>query len=295
MANWNWFESFGLRWPLPADWRNVSEGVFQGDGGLFKVVTDEGALIDLARCTRAKAVRDGEWRLARTVNGLAIAGAYSQQGAKVRVFSVRVDPSGDDPSTLREVQATYVVIGSSSDAILNDLERTLQVRTVRPEEYGRLDEQGHTSMGPVPVLRTWHVVGEREGVLPKGSTSEAAQMFVGGGWLVLADDSECCGMLLQPIPWRQFDVSRAERLLSSEFEPKGMSLHRESGSAANVWAHRIAEHGYSYTARSEDGRASFVGAFWSDQFDQVWRLQYWLGRPHGDETERLLKSRAAPN
>jgi hypothetical protein len=292
MTTWRWFESFGLRWPVPDDWRKVGEGVFQGENGLLKVITDEGELIDPARCMRAKALRDGEWHLARTVNGITIAGAYTEQRAMVRVFAVRVD--GEDPSTLGEVQATYAIASSKgSDALLSDIEHLLQVRTLRPDEFGRLDAQGHSSMGPVPVLRTWHVVGEPDGALPKGSEDAASQMFVGGGWLVLADESECCGLLLQPMPWKHVDNDRADRFLRAEFEPKGLALHHQSGSVAVWCTHRVADHGYFYVARENDGRARFVGAFWSDPFDQVWRLQYWLGRPHGDETARLLGNAAA--
>jgi hypothetical protein len=284
MTNWRWCESSGFRWPVPDDWRTVGEGMFQGDNGLLKLVSDEGELIDPARCARAKATRDGEWNLARTINGVAVAGAYSQQGAKVRLFSVRAD--GEE--ALGEVQATYVIIGAKGPELLNDIDRLLQVRTLRPEQYGRLDAQGHSSMGPVPVLRSWHVVGEPDGALPKGATNAAAEMFVGGGWLVLADESECCGLLMQPMPWKDFDSDRAERVLRAEFEPKGLSLHRKSASESMVWMHRISESGYSYGARDRDGHERFVGAIWSDQFDQVWRLQYWLGQPHGADTARLL-------
>src|SRR5690348_14952900 len=102
-------ERFGTTWPVPSAWNESAAGVFEGGSGIFQVEARDGALIDPARIRAAGAAKPGTWRLVRTVNGVMLAGAYTQAGAHVLVYAVRPDER-DLTITydLPEIQATYV-------------------------------------------------------------------------------------------------------------------------------------------------------------------------------------------
>jgi hypothetical protein len=282
----------GTRWPIPSSWEQSKPGVYEGKEGLLKVVVEDGDLIDPGRCRSANEIRAADWHLVRTSNGTAVTATYSDSGARVQVFAVRADErdlGGLPLDGLPEVRATYVLAGNA-DAILSELEQQLQQRTVSQEEYGSLDTYGHAAMGPVPVIGAWSPIGESEIASDAVAVSGRASYLtlVGGGWIMLADDTRCCGVMLQPLAWRRLYQERIEDLLKVELSNKGLTVHSTSLATARVWGCAISEHGHSYTAKDAADRLRAVDAFWQDAFGQAWRLHYWLDPQHGCGVEQML-------
>lgn len=284
-------EEFGTRWPIAKAWRCVEPGVFEGESGVLTLATHDGGLIDPARCRAAEAVRPAAWSLAQTRNGIAVSGEYRQADATVRVYSVRIDESNlktSQPDSLPELQATYVVADSAAEFLAQVVEGLDEI-ALSPTAYGTLDQYGHAAMGPVPIASSWKTVGEHADdtpviVHPVG----AYPLLVGGGWLMLADEQQCCGVMLQPLGWRRYDAARADLMLRAQLSPRGLTARLSSNHGARVWKSMLSRTGASYSAYDSAGQVRAVGAFWEDSFSQPWRLHYWLDPTHGGETEQLL-------
>jgi hypothetical protein len=284
-------ERYGTQWPIPDTWSESAPGVFSGPEGLLKLTTDEGELIDPARCRAGEASRPVGWHLAETRNGVAIAARYVEQGARVLVWSVRVDADDiDDPSlALPEVQATYVLVANVERAT-RVVDEFLQYR--RLAETGELDAFGHAALGPVPVLGAWspdsEVAGNKE-LLSRRSDVEL--MYIGGGYLSFSDERSCCGIGLAPLPWRRISISRLGAMLRLAAGDSRV-LTVLSTTQARVWQCDVAKAGVSYQLARPDGVVVGVGALATDSFGQVWNVRYWLDPEHGhDSIARLSAAR----
>lgn len=286
-------ELAGTEWPIPEAWTQTSDYVFQGREGLLKLSIEDGALIDPGRCRAAQDAQPGMWQLARTRNGTAILGDYRDRQARVVVYSVRADKAywpGQDQFSLPEIQATYVLV-QKEEAIANAVRESLAQRVISSSELGPLDEFGHAAMGPVPILGSWLPVGnwiDKTDKLVTAQLATAYPMLIGGGWLILSDAPQCCGVLLEPLTWRRVDEGRALEKLELELRPKSLTARRETAEGAQVWQCRLSEYGVSYSAYDPEERLRARGAFWTDTFGQTWRLHYWFHPEHGGEAERLL-------
>lgn len=288
-------EESGTQWPVPVSWKETSEGIFEGAEGLLKLSLEDGDLIDPARCRVGEALRPAGWELVRTVNGTAITGTYEETGARVVVFSVRVDregQGGSDALGLPEVQATYVLVGSA-EAVVAAVHESLKRVPIHSSEFGLLDSNGHAAMGPVPFLREWQPVGDaidNSGRLGSPTLGGAFQMLIGGGWLMFSDASRCCGVNLAPLPWRALDDLRARRQLEHQLGPKGFAARLQSDRGARAWQCSVSDRGLSYSVHDSSDNRVGLEAFWFDQFGQAWRLTYWLhSREHGRAAELRLK------
>ena len=116
---------------------------------------------------------------------------------------------------------------------------------------------------------------------------EAYLMLVGGGWLDFSDSSECCGMRLNPLAWKESFDSRSRDLVA-KIAGNG-TVATETGAAA-VWGHALGGEGMSYRVQHASGRTATLGAVWIDALQQAWHLQYWLDATHGLEIEEALRS-----
>ena len=292
-----WIEEFGTQWPVLTSWTQSRRGVLEGDEGILKLTIDDGTLIDPARRQAVEASRPAGWELIRTRNGAALMGTYPQSGAGVFVFVVRGDESHAatrEEFGLPEIQATYVLV-KNEEAVASAIRDALQAHLIPPAEYGRLDVLGHAAMGPVPILTSWAPVGQSVDNSRRRSVhlGEAHLLLVGGGYLTFADDSTCCGFMLEPLPWREFDARRVMHKLEREMKPRGLVARLIENEVARVWHCQISQSGFSYTVSDNHAGSRGLGAFWRDVFSQVWRLHYWFGTEHGFDSERALRNFSA--
>ncbi|MDX2092606.1 MAG: hypothetical protein SFX73_32375 [Kofleriaceae bacterium] len=178
--------------------------------------------------------------------------------------------------------------------IIDEVSAILEISYLDSESFGRLDYQGHAAMGPVPILGTWRPLGElvdNRGELVRLKAETAFPILVGGGWLSFRDENECCGVSLEPLPWRDLDASKANDYI------RDVAIAREcdvvlslSFGAASVWDKPIADNGVSYDFTNKSGNNEAVGALWLDQFKQVWHLQYWLSGMHKQPIRSALQA-----
>jgi hypothetical protein len=282
----------GTRWPLPPAWTRTGPGAYEGPTGILSVRLGDGSLIDDERCKSAEESRPADWRLVVTGNGTALAGTYLDEGARVLVYCVRADEDEVGPTSdpLPEIQATYVFVGME-ERDYEFVRRLLEVRPFLPAEYGTLDRYGHSALGPVPVNSSWLPVDEyvdHSGKLGTPALGKGHLMLVGGGWVVFADASRCCGLHLEPKAWRHLDLDRVSGALGREAGGKGPGSTILDPTHAHVWGCPLGI-GISYESRDVVGHLRGAGAFWTDNFGQVWHLRYWIGPDHSQELVEMLR------
>lgn len=193
---------------------------------------------------------------------------------------------------LPEIQATYVVLKAACWQ-LESIQRALEEEQLDRTDYGLLDSYGHAAMGPVPMSPGWRVVGDWEqtaSALPSTKATGVYGLLVGGGWLVMADEMQCCGMMLEPMPWLTLDPHRAHASIDSVLARHGLVGRIVDTSLARVWQHEVFHLGLSYEGRDGSGNKRAVGALGTDQFGQVWRLHYWFSQDHGAILEQAYQT-----
>ena len=273
----------GTRWPLPTSWKQSAAGAFSGPEGILNLSSFDGELLDPSRCASAAQRIPGEWVLARTANGVAIHGHYVEEGAAVVVCSTRSDAPATEHWRLPEVQASYV-FRHSAIGLAHQIRQALDVRPFQQLELGIMDDFGHSAMGPVPIHVSWFQ-GHELHAMPRDLRTKAVLSLIGGGVMTLADETQCCALLLEPLPWRDFSLETAMSNIGKSLGDSAVRFDRE---AAGVWNWQIAPTGCSYEAFKHSTNSRVVGAAWADQFGQSWHLRYRFGSDHGKTVEQEL-------
>ena len=147
----------------------------------------------------------------------------------------------------------YVFSGAKTSELVSAVRRAVETGPVDASRC-ELDQHGHLAMGPVPIYRTWRPQGtwvDNAGEFARTPHVEAYLMLVGGGWLDFSDSSECCGMRLNPLAWKESFDSRSRDLVA-KIAGNG-SVATETGAAA-VWGHALGGDGMSYRVQHASGR-----------------------------------------
>ena len=274
----------GTQWPVPRTWRPTADGGFSGSEGILNLVSFEGELVDPNRCQAAAKQRPGAWSLAMTINGQSIYGRYTKRGALIALSIVRSEPPPVTDWLFPEIQASYVFAPSARD-LADRIASKLQVLPIPEVDYGLLDEYGHATMGPIPVLTSWTSVGDEDRGPPYGSLGEKAVLtLVGGGVITLSDAPRCCRLVFAPLRVRESSSEAA--IASIRTSLAGSDVRITNG--ARVWNWQIAGEGCSYEAFIPTTGSRVVGAAWADQFGQSWHLRYTFGPDHGKTVEQEL-------